>query len=206
MDIKGELMKEMLLECGEVATEYADIELIQLLKNSVSIIEEIPILKTCNSIMKIGSSISNAFFYKKLLNFLINLKEFDYEKRKKIIDKFTKDDKEFSEKLIYIIEKLDETEKAKFLSRIFKCYGEGKINYNEFRRFCIILANNYLDDIKFLKDNIGKQTGGISAMALSSTGLVVQNAIDGDLEIWEGDVYIVTPIGEKFCECIFNTD
>lgn len=202
MDIKGDLMKEVLLECGEVATEYADIGLTELLKDSV--IEEIPILKTVNSVIKIGKSISGAFFYKKLLNFLINLEDFDYKERKKIIDKYTKDDKEFSEKLIYIIEKLDETEKAKFLSNIFKCYGEGKINYNDFRRFCIILINTYLEDIKFLNKNIGKQFGGISAMALVGNGLVVQNIIDANLEIGEGDVYYATPIGQKFCECIFN--
>lgn len=201
MNVDGDLIKEVLLKCEDVAIEYGDIGLSELLEGSV--IEEIPILKTFNSVIKIGNNISSAFFYKKLLNFLINLKEFNYEEREKIINKYTKDDKEFSEKLIYIIEKLDETEKAKFLSNIFKCYGEEKIDYNTFRRFCIILTNVYINDIKFLNDNIGKQFGGISAMALINSGLVVQNIIDANLESGEGEVYFATPIGEKFCKCIF---
>lgn len=201
MERNKEVIKEILLAESDTFGDYLELGIDELLDDGI--LDGIPIVKSINSVYKVGKNINNAFFYKKLISFIYHLRDISLNDRTNFIDRYTKDDKEFSEKLLYIIDKLDETNKSKYLSNIFKNYGKERIDYDTFRRFCIILTNTYIGDIEYLRENIGKQFGGTSAIALKSNGLVEQNIIDCNLEIGEGDVYCATAIGEEFINCLF---
>lgn len=200
---KVDIIKEGMLTSADVFADYVEIGIDSLLDDSI--IKEIPVIKTVNSVFKIGKSINTAFFYKKLITFLVNMNDIGIEERERFIERYVKDDKDFSEKLLYVIDKLDENKKSEYLAKIFKCYGKGSIDYSTFRRFCIILTNIYIEDIKFLQNNIDKEFGGVSAIALMNVGLAINNCLANAEEMQTENIYCISKLGERFCNCLSSS-
>ena len=91
---KVDIIKEGMLTSADVFADYVEIGIDSLLDDSI--IKEIPVIKTVNSVFKIGKSINTAFFYKKLITFLVNMNDIGIEERERFIERYVKDDNDFS--------------------------------------------------------------------------------------------------------------
>jgi hypothetical protein len=131
--MKKEIFETILSSTDNLGEEYLEMGLDSFLDDGI--IKEVPIVNKVYSILKIGINISQAFFLKNLTNFIVYISDFSLEDRKEFVKKYKRDDKDFSEKLILVLDRLDETDKCYYLSQIFKSYAYGKIDYTLFRFF-----------------------------------------------------------------------
>lgn len=86
------------------------------------ILRDIPILSAIIGVGKVIGNISSVLFTRRLAAFLFNLKDIDSESRKKAIEKWEEDSKyriHVGETLLNMINRCDDTQKARWLSKLF---------------------------------------------------------------------------------------
>ncbi|RDY27915.1 hypothetical protein CHL78_007890 [Romboutsia weinsteinii] len=160
----------ILCSTKDISAEYLELSLDTFLQDDI--LKDIPVVNTITSVFRVGSSIKDAFFYKKLTKFLYHMNGISANERQKFYEKSIKDDKDFGEKLIYVLDTLDEVKKVEYLAKLYKAYSDDKINYSEFRRLCIVLVQLFIDDIEYTKANASEKiVRGVTGRALNSAGL-----------------------------------
>ncbi|HBI94449.1 MAG TPA: hypothetical protein DDY58_19585 [Terrisporobacter glycolicus] len=199
------LAKDIICNTKDVSAEYLELGIDALSQEKV--IKDIPVVSTIMSIFRVGGSIKQAFFCKKLINFLYNMNDISLSERQKFYDKSIKDDIDFGEKLIYTLDSLDEVKKAEYLAKLYKAYSDGKINYQEFRRLCIALIQLFIDDIEYIKNNANREIIlGVIGRALNSVGLARKLTVVESDEFDAGDKepFYCTTLAFKLKECLEN--
>lgn len=123
------------------------------------LIKNIPILNTLHSILKIGANIREQIFLKKIMKFIFQLKDIPLKNRESFIKDLCDNDNqnEIGEKIITIIDRLDDSDKASFLGKLFKAHIEGKFDSHTFLRLSYIINNSYLHDLILLKQGFNSE-------------------------------------------------
>lgn len=207
MDISDEIIKELKKETIEISVDYLDIGIGSLLQDTV--MEKIPIISTFTKVYKLSTNLKTAFFYKKLLHFLIYMNEIDFSERinflSKYIDESRQSENEIGEKILLTIDKLDEIQKTRYYVNFIRMYAtKDEIDYYKFIRLCHILDKIFIGDLDKFKDMevIYLKRGGIwhdgeLVMALSNLGLIMWEPLLS--RNYHGDDGIrITKIGEIF--------
>lgn len=117
----------------------------------------------------------------------MKLKNTDANSRKKQIDKIDTDPKyktKVGEKLLYIIEKCEDAEKATYVGKLFQCYIDEKMDYEDFLRASKCIELTFLHDLKrFIQDkwnNLDMEEAG----DLVGSGLMVAIYTPGE-QAWD---------------------
>ena len=133
----SESLTETLKE-GEL--QNVSIDILEAISDSMlkdGLLKDIPILGTLVGLTKASSNIRDKLFCKKLISFLAQLKDVPKEERLKQIQKVQSDKTyrtKVGEKLLYIIDKCEDSEKSELIAKLFKAFLEEKIDYNDFLR------------------------------------------------------------------------
>jgi hypothetical protein len=172
---------------------------------------EIPVISSIIGTGKVVLGIREKLFLKKLIYFLSELKDIPKDKRREMIDKIDFSQKykiKIGEKLLYIIEKCDDHEKAKIIAYLFSAFVEGTLTYDEFLRAVNITEKLLTEDlIEFVKGDF-EEGFLIDSQEYLSSGLVY-------LQVWEQKDWkdpdyhnqleaIISSIGEKIKEVLKN--
>jgi hypothetical protein len=176
--IKDDNFQSVFTDLGETALDTVLEE---------GVLKEIPLIGSFFGLAKATMSIQDKLFTKKMLTFLLQLKNTDPESRKKQIEKIDSDPDykaKVGEKLLYIIDKCEDNEKAIYLGQLFQCYIEEKINYEDFLRASKCIEFTFLYDLKkFIKDkwdNMDMEEAG----DLVGSGLMVAIYTPGE-QTWD---------------------
>lgn len=176
--IKDDNFQSVITDLGETALDAVLDE---------GVLKEIPLIGSLFGLAKATMSIQDKLFTKKILTFLLQLKNTDPESRKKQIEKIDSDPEyktKVGEKLLYIIDKCEDNEKAIYLGQLFQCYIEEKINYEDFLRASKCIELTFLYDLKkFIKDkwdNMDMEEAG----DLVGSGLIVAIYTPGE-QTWD---------------------
>lgn len=200
----NEIANVIVEDCGSITEDYLEMGIDLLMDEGV--LKEIPIVKTVYALIKTPVSLWKAYNMKKLIYFCYYMKEIPKFERIKFVNKAVYKDKHFGEKLLLVIDKIDELDKIRMLLLIFRAYGHRYgISYDEFRQLCLCLENAYIGDLNCIKQYVesGKEYfGGESAIRLSNVGLTAMTIIGGD--ILNGDVFQMLPLGQTFYDCVFS--
>ncbi|MCB8817095.1 hypothetical protein [Desulfosporosinus shakirovi] len=183
MGIAGSTVSYMKLQIlGELfsqAKELAEVVIDNLLEDGV--LKEIPIIGTLSSIFKAGNSIRDIYFVRKILLFLCSLEDTSLDERQELLSKHT-NTSQLGEKLIFILDRLDDIEKPKLIANLFKRYMNNEVNYVSFQRLAFIIEKCFIEDLKFLKNNSDKEViTGLESLGLANGGLVSLASFDGGL-------------------------
>jgi len=150
-EITSDNLKDILIEGAEITLDNFLEE---------GIIKEIPFFGTLYKGFKAAIGIRETIFAKKVFSFLNQIKEIPLEERKVFIEKL-ESKKEFrqkvGEKLIFLIERLDDLEKPEIIGRLFKATIKEKITYDEFLRLSLIVDKAFMPDLLILKRTITNQ-------------------------------------------------
>ena len=116
-------------------------------------IKDIPIIGSIINIYNLSQNISNMFLTKKILKFLFELKNIPESKRKNFIQEIDSDKKSqnIGEKIIIILNKIDDADKATILGKLFKSTIEDQIEVSTFTRISYMIDKVYLEDLIELK-------------------------------------------------------
>ncbi|MBC5995452.1 hypothetical protein EAI30_16310 [Romboutsia ilealis] len=202
---KNNIGKDILCYSVEISKECIELYLDNLYDSEI--IKSIPVINIITSTLELKESISNYLFCKKLAYFIFNIQDISYNKRVKLYNKITKDDKYFHEKLFIVLDKFDEVKKADYLARLLKGYMNEIIDYSEFRRISLILTQIYIEDIEYLENHITDEyVYGVTGRSLYTVGLVMNvmfpGAINSENDYEEGFQY--TSLAKKVYKCLFE--
>jgi len=144
--IKSEAINELTPEILEAGFDF-------LIKSEV--LKDIPVIGIGFKGYSLYRKITESFFTRKLLRFLFEIKNIPLEEREKFIAKLESknETRKAGEKLLIVLNRIDDTEKAAIIGRIFKKTILGKIDFNDFNRLSNIIDNTYIEDLKVLKNN-----------------------------------------------------
>lgn len=121
----------------EVLKDYGDKGLSELGEIfDKELLEGIPYVSTIVNTATLGSTIKKYSFAKKIIRFLTQLESVPLVERENFIQKLenTKDSKKVGEKLILLIDSLDDDDKADMIGKAFKKTIEGKMTINNFQK------------------------------------------------------------------------
>lgn len=107
---------------------------------------------TLTLLFKIGSSIRDKLFCKKLLYFLNELKDIPATERDKMINNIDKSEKynvKVGEKLLYIVDSSDDHEKSRLIGIVFKSFLNKEISYDNFIDVAIIINKISIKDFNW---------------------------------------------------------
>lgn len=156
--IKDENFQDVMVNLGETSLD-------NLIEGGL--LKDIPLLGTIVGLTRTTLTIQDKLFTKKVITFLFQLKNTTNESRKKQIDKIERDSQyktKVGEKLLYIIDKCEDNEKASYIGKLFQCFIEEKIEYDGFLRASRCVELTFLLDLKrFIKekwDNMDMEVGG----------------------------------------------
>lgn len=116
-----------------------------------SVIKNIPYLSILLGLKDAVISIQDKLFTNKLLHFLNELKDTTVEERIAQIERINNNSdykSKVGEKLLYILDKCDDNEKAIYVGKLFQCYIEEKISYEDFLRASKCIEIAFLSDLK----------------------------------------------------------
>jgi len=169
-------------EITHVTSDILEIGIDNFLEEGL--LKEIPIVKSIIGVKNVGIAIRDKIFLKKIISFLFEIKSIPEEKRKKFIKKLNNNSKynhKVGEKLIVIVDRLDDYNKSKLIGKLF-CYTiQGRIDYDTFLRLSSIINNCFLSDLprlKLFKEDVQNITE-FEKYQLFNIGLLEPIGIDG---------------------------
>lgn len=136
-----------------LTTNLSEVALDQLAQLD-GVVKGIPIIGSIIKIAKIGFTIKDIIFLKKLSNFLWHLREVSFDERTTLIRNLERDSKyktDVGNKIILLLERADDFEKPKFLANAFKAYLYGKISYSQLQKINFAIDHLYIGDIEEFK-------------------------------------------------------
>jgi hypothetical protein len=179
-----------------------------------SLFKDIPILGTAVNVAKLGKTITDRIFLRKVANFLVSLSNIKETERKKFYSKLETDQKlrdKTGEVLVLILDRFDDLEKPEILSKIFMAYIKDLVNFDQFRQLASAVDLAYIEDLKKLirssTDTQDFKEGLLRTglTAISQYGLPVGNAVGGGKKLVYSQIKI-TDLGNLFIEIMIQEE
>lgn len=188
---------------SELTIDYAEVFTDSVLKDGI--LKDIPIVNSIVGVGKIGFAINDYLFLKKILSFLVNIKDVHQSQREKLllkIENSEKYQKNVGEAILLIINKMDDLEKPKIIGKIFSFFLNEEIDYETFLRLSQSIEKVFLPYIdKLIQLNSGQKVDYEIQNQLFNSGLLSQTRT-GDLRIGGGNEYYVNQYGIKLIEIL----
>jgi hypothetical protein len=183
----------------EAITDIAEIGVDSILQN-ITFLKDVPVLGVIVKLFSTTLSIRDYIFMSKICSFLKPMNQIDPREREEMFWKLQFNEEyngKVGNKLLLILEKVDDIQKAKLIGVLFKKTLCGKIDYETFLRLAAIIDKIFLSDLKRLPEYetpIGNQE--ISA-SLYGLGLVIRTGgFDNSENEIEQDIYKISKLGK----------
>lgn len=162
------------------ATDLGEVALDSFLESGI--IKDIPLLSTVVSLFKIGHSVGDAFYIKKLATFIneINRNAIVAEKLEKYKKSIHENPKKFKrdiEFILVLINRFIDSEKSKYLAKLYVAYLEEKIDWKDFVKYSQVIDQLFNADLEviFLEGVLlCKRKDSDDILRLESLGLLVE--------------------------------
>ena len=171
------------------------------------LLKDIPIVNSVVGFFKLGASVNDAIFLKKLLRFLVEINSTSIDDRKNIIAKIEQDEaygKKVGESILMVLDRVDDLIKASIIGKLFKAVVEQRINNDTFQRLCYSVDRVYIKDIDELRKS--KKSQPISyeiKNALFICGLMKRTSF-GDLMISGDNEFEINELGKTLIFELYN--
>ncbi len=135
-----------------IGANLSEIGIDQLMQDGL--LKDIPVVNILTGLLKTSRSIRDHIFLKKLLSFLVSIKDIEPEEREKAIERLESDSaysQKVGEGLMLLLERLDDLNKPKMVAKAFKAYCRGNINSFQLQRLYYAIDRVLACDLPFLK-------------------------------------------------------
>lgn len=171
-------------------------------------IKSFPVLEHICNALGIVRSIRDVIFIKKLTIFISNLPNASEKDKEYFMKRYLKDEKKFVEKLIEIIDNLDDSKKAEYESKIFEKYFYQKITYDEFLKYSYSLTKINVSDIiegyNVIKNKKDKDENGNIMIPGDFGGAYVNVGMSEIVTMFGTCGFSLNDSGINFLKCIFE--
>lgn len=156
-----------------IAVDFSEVALDQMIDSGA--IRDIPIIGSIINVGKAALSVRDFLFVKKVVSFLTTLEKVPKKDRKEMIDKIDSSGEyrlKVGEKLLYVIDKCQDHEKAKVVARLFAAFVKGKISYKNYLSAVNIVENITIEQLDwFVKTDVMEPRNLEYMTQLMHTGL-----------------------------------
>lgn len=150
-NIQNSMIETLTSDLGGISSEILELGIDSLLKDGI--LKDIPIVSSIISVYNFGVSIRERFFIKKVIKFLYSLKDTTTEERVEFLNKHSEDKHQLGEKLIVILDRLDDIYKATLIGNLFSNYLYENISLVTFQRLSQIIDRCFVEDLKYLENH-----------------------------------------------------
>jgi hypothetical protein len=171
------------------------------------------------TVYHVVKEIKEKTFNKKLSDFLQETKKTTDQDRLKFIQRLGNDEKRFWERVLLLIEKMDDEKKAKITGRLCHALILEQITLDYFFRLALIIERTYLFDLEFFQTHFhvqkSKHDHDVDPKITDQTTTIINNLVTAGL-LYEQRVGIFqhggdggpishrpTELGELFLKCGF---
>lgn len=213
-------------EAGSAIADILEVGLDSIFEDSL--LKEVPLLSTATSLYKIGHSIKERHYIKKLAQFIQSLNEGMVEDAqvKVFRDRILHDQKKSEKELEYILILVDRYishGKSTIIAKLYLSYLESKLNWEEFSMYSEVTDQLFINDLDFLRkegNQIIAEVSSDAALRLTSMGLLFEVHEDPEFSINEEDgnlhyetkaknnqkIFSRTTFGTKYIKIIDSTN
>lgn len=180
------------------------------------LLKDVPLLSTAASLYKIGHSIKERHYIKKLAEFIqaFNNGIADETQVQAIRERLLYDRKKTEKELEYILILVDRyisDGKATIIAKLYLAYLDNKLSWEEFAMYSEVTDQLFINDLLFLQKE-GKQfvqeVSSDAALRLTSMGLLFEVRDNPEFSVNEGNLYYKTEAAENekiFSRTMFGT-
>ena len=169
------------------------------------LLKDIPLLSTVISVYKIGHSIKERHYIKKLAEFIQALNDGIAENAQVNVyrDRILQDQKRSMEELEYILILVDRYigfGKPAIIAKLYLSYLDGKLNWEEFSMYSEMTDHLFMKDLEFLRkegNQIIPEVSSDAALRLTSMGLLFEVRDIGEFSINNSGHLLYTTDAEK---------
>jgi len=214
LEVEKALVESISLDISSNAIELTEVAIDSVLDEGV--LQDIPIINSLVGIYKVGKTITQKYYIKKIINFLNTFGSIDEASKIRFIKEelsTDKDKEKFGETILLLIEKADEIEKSILYAKIFKMHIEHKdfCSYSESIRICKMVDKSFYDDLLYLiKFQNGDMTNQHITDELYKNGFLSFGGIDGGTiggHIEDGGIiYNINKYGEILKKVLSETE
>lgn len=195
--LAGSLVESLtIFDPDQITADLLEVALDHVLDEGV--IKDIPIIRAIAGLAKATVSIRDRILIKKLLAFFFSLRSVSAEVRQEFRAKIAVDEEfryRLGEKVLLIIERLDDIGKAGLIARAFRAYMETRIDYGMFQRLACAIDKCFYFDLMSLKSNDDPNALPVeNKLELSNAGIIRLWAM-ANMPTSEFDKYQVTHLG-----------
>ncbi|HEX8577704.1 MAG TPA: hypothetical protein VF677_15565 [Flavobacterium sp.] len=180
-------------EITSITRDLTEVAIDLMLENGI--LKDLPIVGTLYNVYNFSQNVSNAFFAKKILKFLLELNDIPESERLEFIQKLEsgEETQKVGEKLLVVLNKFDDVDKATILGRIFKITISEEIELSTFTRLAYMIDKVYLQDLKELKNKFVDNLSSDTRHNLSQVGILNQTLKDNR----EHEEYVFRNTGKR---------
>ena len=210
-DLSTALCDSISGEATSLTTELLEVGLDSVLDDGI--LKEVPILSTAVSLYKIGNSLKERHYVKKLASFVATLNKgiVNEEKREyyrsKITDNPTQSGKEL-EYILLLIDRYIHSDKAKLLAKLYLAFLDGRIKWVTLSEYAEILDRFLPSDITALIEYNGSEIMLLPEQRLRLSALGLLEKTDDNSSFYvddEGMLHHVHNV-EKYLLTSFGND
>ena len=202
-------------EAGSAVADILEAGLDSMFEDSL--LKDVPLLSTAASFYKIGHSIKERHYIKKLAEFIqaLNNGLTEDAQIKKFRDKILQDQKKSEKELEYILILVDRyisNGKSTIIAKLYLSYLESKLNWDEFSMYSEMTNQLFMNDLEILRkegNHIILEASSDAALRLTSMGLLYEIHEDPDFKVNDNGHLCYTKKAKKnekiFSRTIFGT-
>ena len=206
-DIGRAILTAVVKAGGEdIAIEGSDI-ILDAVTNS-ELVDELPVVSWIVKAGRIGTSVRDQLFIRKLQRFLTALQDIPDHERLAFDDQLNDDPakrQNLGEQLITILDRLDELEKADMLALAFRAYIAEKIPHDLFLRLARAIDRCMVHDLRFVH-NFERATDAFpnESFDLAASGLIQMAQLPAIRTEDSRPMYILSDFGRTFINLILR--
>jgi hypothetical protein len=187
-------------ELEALATDFSEIAIDQL-SEVEGVAKEVPIIGSIVKVIRLGFSIKDIHFLKKLGMFLWHLREVPCHERVKLIKKLEEDSKykaDVGSKIMMLLDRVDHFEKPMMIANAFKAYLNNEITYSQLQRINFAIDHLFMGDIDEFRAFYNKSHHVMDEY--THKNLELAGFVDLDRAAVRGTSPKINKLGRKFAE------
>jgi hypothetical protein len=182
-----------------LAIDYAELGIDALFAEGIA--RDLPLISTFVGVAKIGVTIQDRLFAKKLFKMLGPLATIDTAERVDMIDRLERDPKygrKVGEHLVELIDRVEAYRKPPMISAVFLAYQKNEIDADMLNRLTHAVERIPVFDIDALRPLLAESKLADENEPVSSLQNLLYAGLVKISSVWDGDKYSVNEVGETF--------
>lgn len=192
---------------GGLSKDYSEALLDSITLNDT--LRDIPLLGTIIAIGRLGWSVKEQIFAKKLIRFLSNLVEINQDERIDMLNRLDNEDgfaHQVGDRLIEILDKLDSYKKPEMLARVFRAYAARSIDGEMLNRLNYTIEHLPHYDFQYVRTFFYGSEKDRMSMSRTTLNSLAMAGIAIPLSAWDTIAFVPNDVCEKFVDIVIPSD